>query len=215
MRVFIRSALLLATLALPAAAQAPSQPAAPDTQPAPASRPQQPAGTPLKPIEDPTAHAKRLGDLFARLKQETSSAKAETIAAQINTEWLDSGSATVDLLMQRAGLAMTKSDNAAAFDFLDQAIILDPNFAEAWNRRATLNYSTSNYGRSLDDIRITLRLEPRHYGALMGLAAILEETERKSQALEAYLKVLEFYPTLKPAQDAVIRLSDELTGQAL
>ncbi len=221
MRVLLAFGCLFALIAMPVAAQAPSPPAAElGTQAAqsakpPAGRSQQPAGTPLEPVDDPAAHAKRLGDLFMRLKQEPTAAKAESIAAQINAEWLESGSATVDLLVQRAGTAIGKNDNAAAFDFLDQAIILDPNYAEAWNRRATLNYSTANYGKSLDDIRVTLRLEPRHYGALMGLASILEETGRKPQALEAYGKVLELYPTLKAAQDAVGRLSDELAGQAL
>lgn len=166
-------------------------------------------------VEDPATHAKRLDALFAQLKREASGAKAGIIANRINAEWAASGSATVDLLVQRATLAMAKEDNAAAFDFLDQAIILDPTYAEAWNRRATLNYTTSSYGKSLDDIRATLRLEPRHYGALMGLAAIFEETGRKPQALATYSRVLAIYPTLKSAQDAAGRLSDELAGQAL
>ena len=141
--------------------------------------------------------------------------KAAEIAARIGGQWGDSGSATVDLLMLWAGAAMAKNQSAAAFDMLDQAILLKPDYPEAWNRRATLNYTTSAYGKSLSDIEHTLRLEPRHFGALMGLGMILEETGRKEKALEAYLRVLDVYPAMKAAQDAVARLSDELTGQRI
>ncbi|KAB0678756.1 tetratricopeptide repeat protein [Aureimonas leprariae] len=221
MRAVLVLALLVSTLGFGSIAVAQITGPTPETKrppaaesPRPPSR-QQPSGTPLKAVEEPGARAKRLDDLFAQLRQEASAAKAETIANRIGAEWADSGSATVDLLVQRATQAVGKQDNAAAFDFLDQAILLDPDYAEAWNRRATLNYSADQYSQSLDDIRETLKREPRHFGALMGLAAILEETDRKPQALQTYLKVLEIYPTLKGAQDAVGRLSEEMAGQAL
>jgi tetratricopeptide (TPR) repeat protein len=114
-----------------------------------------------------------------------------------------------------ASQAVTGKRQAAAFDFLDQAILLKPDFAEAWNRRATLNYIADDYGKSLADIERTLQLEPRHFGALMGLGAILEATDRKPEALETYLRVLDISPTLKTAQDAVGRLSEEMTGQRI
>ena len=57
-----------------------------------------------------------------------------------------------------------------------------------------------------------LRLEPRHFGALSGLAAILERNGNKEAALRAWERALEVYPAMKSAQDAVIRLSDELGG---
>ncbi|WP_152048055.1 tetratricopeptide repeat protein [Aureimonas psammosilenae] len=209
---FVLSTSFVLGLGLAALAQEPAQPpAAPEKSQSRA----QSGETPLKSVEDAGARAQRLNDLFSKLKHEASATKAESIAGEINSIWTESGSATVDLLVQRATLAITKEDRSAAFDFLDQAIGLDPNNAESWNRRATLNYATDDYGKSLDDIRVTLRLEPRHYGAMMGLAAILEETDRKDEALQTYMKVLEIYPALKPAQDAVNRLSDELAGQAL
>jgi tetratricopeptide (TPR) repeat protein len=220
MRAVLVSATLLLALGAGSPAVAQTTGPTPESKRPAAEGPRSPArqqlsGTPLKAVEEPGARAKRLDDLFAQLRQEASAAKAGAIANKINAEWFNSGSATIDLLVQRATQAVAKQDNAAAFDFLDQAIILDPDYAEAWNRRATLNYATDHYSQSLDDIRETLKREPRHYGALMGLAAIMEETDRKPQALQTYFKVLEIYPTLKGAQDAVGRLSDELSGQAL
>lgn len=157
----------------------------------------------------------RLDELFTELKREADADKAAMIAARIEREWRRSGSATVDLLMLWAGQAMGRSNNAAALDFLDQALVLAPDYAEAWNRRATLNFSMENYGKSIADIEQTLLLEPRHFGALMGLGMILEQIDRKEEALEAYMRALEVYPTLKSAQDAVGRLSDELSGRAI
>ena len=156
--------------------------------------------------------AARLDRLFAELKKAASHPLAAPIAARIQRQWAKSGSATVDLLMQRAADSMTKKDNAAAMDVLDQAIVLDPDYAEAWNRRATLNFTMDQWGKSLADIEQTLRREPRHWGAMMGLAMILEQTGHKDKALATYMKVLDVYPALDSAQKAAGRLADELTG---
>lgn len=221
--VFLIAALLTPAQAadVPAApgvalpdAKAPAEPSAPKVPSAGSPAGKTDPASPLKDAAAPT-RGERLDALFKELKREASPEKAAAIAARIGSAWNESGSATVDLLMLRAGEAMAKSNSAAAFDMLDQAILLDPGYAEAWNRRATLNYTTSAYGKSLADIEQTLRLEPRHFGALMGLGMILEETERKQKALDTYLRVLAIYPTMKAAQDGVARLADELTGQGI
>lgn len=189
-------------------------PAVPDAPPvAPAPQPATPA--PAEAQTPPETRTERLDRLFAGLKTAESQEAAARIAGEIDSVWRDSGSATVDLLMLWATTAVAKENSAAALDLLEQAIILKPDFAEAWNRRATVNYVTSAYGKSIADIEKTLSLEPRHYGALMGLGMILEDTDRKPQALEVYMRVLAIYPTLKGAQDAVGRLSEELTGQRI
>lgn len=207
----------------PAASPAPTspptagQPTPPPSSDAPASRaprPQAPPGTPLTDGTE-TTKAERLGTLFADLRKAATHQAAATTAAKIEAEWADSGSATVDLMLVWAAEAMSKNNPAAALDFIDQAMILRPDFPEIWNRRATLNYVASDFGKSLVDIEKTLSLEPRHFGALMGLGMILEETDRKTEALETYMRVLEVYPANKGAQDAVGRLSEELSGQPI
>lgn len=165
-------------------------------------------------LADPTKPGD-LDQLFTELRREPSEEAAQRIAARIENRWRSSGSATVDLLMRRAAEAMTQQKQEAALDLLDQAIVLDPDFAEAWNRRATLNFMIDRWGKSLADIEQTLRREPRHWGALMGLAAILERTGHDQRALETYMRVLEIYPTLESAQMAVGRLADDLTGPAI
>lgn len=165
--------------------------------------------------DEPASPERVIDGLFAELRKEPSEEKARLIASRIERHWRRSGSATIDLLMQRAAKAMSEKNNAAARDILDQALILAPDYAEAWNRRATLSFTTDDWGKSLADIEQTLSREPRHWGALMGLAAILERTGHKDKALTAYLQVLQVYPALKSAQDAAGRLSDELVGPLL
>ena len=67
-----------------------------------------------------------------------------------------------------------------ALDFLDQVVTLQPTYAEGWNRRATVHFMMKNYGKSMSDIDHTLQLEPRHFGALSGMAQIMKNTGHKS-----------------------------------
>lgn len=157
----------------------------------------------------------RIDKLFVDLKRERNDKAAERIADTIWQEWSDSGSATVNLLMQRSQKAIETQKFDAALDFLDQVVTLDPNYAEGWNRRATVHFMMKNYGKSMADIEHTLRLEPRHFGALSGLAQIMADTGRKQAALDAWQRVLAIYPMLRSAQGEVSTLSEELAGEGI
>ena len=102
-----------------------------------------------------------------------------------------------------------------ALDFLDEVITLSPSYAEGWNRRATLHFMMSNYSKSMSDIDHTLSLEPRHFGALSGMAQILKSSGKKELALKAYQQVLEIYPMMRSAQNEVATLSEELAGEGI
>lgn len=162
-----------------------------------------------------SSEAGRLDKLFGNLKRERNERAAERLANTIKTRWADSGSATIDLLMQWAGKAMQEKKYEVALDFLDQVIVLRPDYAEGWNRRATLHYLNRNFSKSMYDIERTLRLEPRHFGALAGMASIFESTDRKQAALDAYLKVLEIYPMMREAQTEAGKLAEELAGEGI
>jgi tetratricopeptide (TPR) repeat protein len=157
--------------------------------------------------------AARLDDLFATLKRESNEVKAARIASLIQLQWQNSGSATVDLMMSWAAKAMEEKKYSVALDFLDQVVVMKPDYAEGWNRRATLHFMMNDYGRSMADIQKTLALEPRHFGAMAGMAAILKDTGRKEAALQAFERVLAVYPMMREAQKQAGELADELTGQ--
>ncbi|OWV81505.1 hypothetical protein ATY77_22035 [Rhizobium sp. R634] len=154
----------------------------------------------------------RLDQLFSQLKRERDPEKASSIANEIRLEWNDSGSATINLLMQWADKAIEEKRNPAALDFLDEAIALKPDYAESWNRRATLNFVMGNYRKSMSDIERVLDLEPRHFGALSGLAAILSNAGNDQLALKAWQQFLNVYPADRTAQEQVNTLSEKLAG---
>jgi tetratricopeptide (TPR) repeat protein len=157
--------------------------------------------------------AQRLETLFSELKRERNERAARRIADSINLEWRRSGSASVDLMMQWAAKAAEDKKFDVALDFLDQVITMRPDYAEGWNRRATVHYAMENYAKSMSDIDRTLRLEPRHFGALNGLAAIMKQRGLKQQALNAYQRVLAVYPMMRSAQGEVATLTEELAGE--
>jgi tetratricopeptide (TPR) repeat protein len=168
-----------------------------------------------RPVEKPDVSVspkQHLDDLFASLKRQRDPDQAAAIANQIKLEWAKSGSATVDLLMQWADQAVADKRNPAAFDFLDQIIALKPDYAEAWNRRATLNYALGDYRKSMADIEQVLRLEPRHFGALAGMAAILSENGKDQQTLEVWQRFLAIYPASRPAQQQMDALTEKMAG---
>ncbi len=158
------------------------------------------------------AKADALNELFDELGRQAKPIQAKRTSQEIWQRWTASGSDSIDLLMERVSTAMGENKNEVALDLLDQIISLAPDYAEAWNRRATLYFSMKDLGRSLSDIEQTLKLEPRHFGALAGLGVILQRLGQDDKALETWYRVLEIYPANEQAQEAVIKLEDKLSG---
>jgi tetratricopeptide (TPR) repeat protein len=169
------------------------------------------------PVAPPVATTReaRLDQLFVDLKRERNEKAAERIAARISNEWVQSGSASIDLMMQWSQKAVEEKKFDVALDFLDQVVTLQPAYAEGWNQRATVHFMMNNFGKSMSDIDRTLQLEPRHFGALSGLAQIMAVTGHKQSALEAWQRVLGIYPMMRSAQDQVGTLSEELAGEGI
>lgn len=166
------------------------------------------------PLEAETQTIDPVDRMFADLKKTSNPKYAKTIADGIWAQWFRSGSATIDLMLHWSNEAIERNDFHIALDYLDQIVIKKPDFPEGWNRRATLHFMMNNFAKSMADINEVLALEPRHFGALAGMALILEQTGNKKAALSAWKRTLDVYPAMKNAQDAVIRLEDELAGDA-
>lgn len=156
----------------------------------------------------------KLDGLFERLKT-AEAAEAGRIETEIWIEWSKSGSPAEDLLLQRGKDAMELGDFAAAIEHFTAIIDHDPDFAEAWNARATAYYMAGEFGPSVADIGQVLTRNPRHFGALSGLAMILEESGKPERALEVYRAALAIHPHLQGAAEAVKRLETEAEGQEL
>lgn len=182
-----------------------------------ASGPAGAAGTALPEVQKPEAAAPgvKLDALFADLKRERNEKAAERISGRIWGAWNESGSANIDLMMQWSQKAIEDKKFDVALDFLDQVTTMKPGYAEGWNRRATVHFLMNNFAKSMVDIEHTLQLEPRHFGALSGMAQIMKNRGRKELALDAYERVLVIYPMMRSAQAEVATLSEELAGEGI
>ncbi len=157
----------------------------------------------------------RIDALFGQLKRERNAAAAARISGRIWEEWSRSDSASIDLMMGWSRTAMDEKKFDVALDFLDQVVTMRPDYAEGWNRRATAHFLMENYAKAMSDINRTLQLEPRHFGALSGMAQILKNTGHRERALQAWQRVLDIYPMMQSAQTEVATLSEELAGEAI
>lgn len=152
----------------------------------------------------------RLDRLFAELRRTSNEAAAKRIAAQIQTIWNRSGSATIDLLMQWASGAMLEKKYDVASDFLDEAVALMPDYAEIWNRRAMLHMLKKQPDRAIYDVNKAIELEPRHYSSLIILATLMEDRGLKERAMQVYGQALELYPMMRDIQNIYAQLAEEL-----
>jgi len=198
-----RSSLIIAGLAVLAALPAIAQPA-----PAPPGpRASKPPGKEQPP---PPPRAATLDDLFERLVRTKDESEAKGITASIQRRWLRSGSDTADLLMGRAMQAVEAKDQALAIEILDRVVVLQPEWAEGWNKRATVFFMMGDVTRSMADIRETLAREPRHYGALAGLGIILQSNGDRKAAYDVFRKALALNPFLTDVKQQLQRLESEL-----
>jgi tetratricopeptide (TPR) repeat protein len=155
----------------------------------------------------------QLDALFGQLAETPDDAAAASIEQPIWARWAESGSATVDVLLERARAAETAGDNELAIQFLDQASDLAPNYAEPWNRRASIFYQDEDYAGAIAAIQETLKREPRHFGALGGLGLIYEELGQERAALEAFRAALAVHPHYEVAIQGVRRLEPRVEGR--
>jgi tetratricopeptide (TPR) repeat protein len=178
-------------------------PARADAPPAPAA--EAPAKTP----------AQQVDELNDRLAKATDPDEAAGIIAALQRLRLHSGSDTGDLLMARAIRAMDAKEFPLALSLLDTVVTLEPDWAEGWNKRATVRFYAGDPKGSMADIAQTLKRDPRHVGALAGMGMILEEAGLREDALRAYQRALAIAPHYQPVLDSVERLRKALEGRSL
>lgn len=167
----------------------------------------------LPPLEEPPPErarkpaelrADQLDTLFAHLRQPGIAPKP--VEAKIWALWAASDSPTAEVLLAQAQRAINDGAPAEALSILNQLVTAYPDFAEAWNRRATLYFMMKRYDQSLADIDKVLDLEPRHFGALSGKGMILERQKKYTQARAAYEEALAVNPNLEQVKDALKEL---------
>jgi tetratricopeptide (TPR) repeat protein len=151
-----------------------------------------------------------LDTLFAKLRDPSIGSDAMRVERQIWDNWLHQGSDAENEALAKATSVMNIGDFKTADVMLTELVGKSPNFAEAWNKRATLYFLMQRYDESLADIVKTLDLEPRHFGALAGRGMIYQRLGRDKDALAAFKDALAVNPNLPGAGLAVHELEKKL-----
>lgn len=182
----------------------------------PQPRERQSEGRPLEKMPQTAQEkAKVLGDLYAHLATANDEQSAKPIADTIERLWLQSGSETINLLMERSGAALAAKNADLALRLLDYVVELAPDYAEGFNRRAYVHFAQNNLESAVGDLRRTLALEPNHFKALDGLGQIWREHGNKKGALRVIKQLLEIHPNWPGAKQAAEELSREVEGQGI
>lgn len=154
----------------------------------------------------------RLDSLFERLQETRDPTDAATLQQRIWQIWIEAEDATSSQLMRRGMTAMADGDHETALDAFDDLVEQAPEFAEAWNKRATVYYLMGRLDESVNDIQQTLELEPRHFGALSGLALIYDAVENPGAAIRSLEAALEINPHLQGSQERINQLREKVKG---
>lgn len=120
--------------------------------------------------------------------------------------WGRSGNAAVDKLYRIGVAQMNSADVDAALNTFSEIIRLKPDFAEGWNKRATVLYFSGRLQESLADCDEVLKRNPYHFGALSGYGQIHSKLENFDQALEYFERALAINPNMQGVAQNVLAL---------
>ena len=149
--------------------------------------------------------------LLDKLATASSADVAQTIIIDIQEAWINSHSdQTEKLLMSKALSAMNKGDLEKAERELTTLIKKNPNFVEAWNKRATVRFFNGDLSGSEKDVFEVLSREPRHFGAISGLALINVHVGALEEAVKAYEMLLNIHPHAEDAKRYLPKLKKQI-----
>lgn len=135
-----------------------------------------------------------LDELFETLQKDGDSDSGLEITREIWNRWHHTDDEAAKTLLGNGVALMSVGALVEALGLFDRVVHLSPGFAEGWNKRATVLYLLDRNDESISDIKRTLELEPRHFGALSGLGLILLESGRYQAALTAFEKARDINP---------------------
>lgn len=191
--------LCLALLAAPALAQDATPPAA-----------KSPMADAQKPKDGKSPTLSQLYDDLARTKDDDEAAR---LARRIAELQLRSGSDTTDLLMRRAMILVTTGKPEIAITLLSAVIEEQPDYVEAWNRRALVHSMKNEYLRSAYDLAETLKRDPKRYSAWSALGTMLDAIGSKKHAHEAFKRSLDLNPHQPDVQKQLDSLKPTVEGR--
>ena len=158
---------------------------------------------------------KELNKLFKNLKT-TNYSIASKIEQEIWKMWsTHPNDDNLTILLNEGSILVNQSKYNQAIDIFSKAIALDPSWAEAWNKRATVFYLSGNFKKSQRDIDKVLELEERHFGALAGQGLVNIQLKNYNKAIESYKKAKEIYPSMKSPEIMIKQIKELIKKQSI
>ena len=140
----------------------------------------------------------KLNQLFDQLKKVKNSKTAEQLEKKIWSIWNEHpNNIKLTEKLEFGTELMQYGDYNYALKVFSNVLENDPNWSEAWNKRATVYFLMNQLKKSLDDIDKVLYIEPRHFGALSGQARIFIKLQQYEKAIKSIEQALKFYPSFK------------------
>jgi tetratricopeptide (TPR) repeat protein len=173
----------------------------------------QPIGAPRPDANRPDARNAATDALLDGLKQAGSELEASSYEGKLRESWLRAGSPVAALLLGKGTRNLRANAEEDALDDFDAALVLDPNYMEAFNRRAIARAALGDYRGALADVQEVLLREPRHFGALQTLSRLAEAREDFTGALRAWEKVADLAPNLPGVQERLKALRIKAQGE--
>ena len=161
-----------------------------------------------------------LEKLFIELKNVKDLSSALIIENKIQKIWSihpsnDRRGFRLTELLNQGSRLINMGELNKAYELFTKIIATEPDWSEAWNKRATVLYLMNQYQSSLNDIKITLMLEPRHFGALSGQALNYIELKQYEKAIKSYEDAQKIYPLLNSAKKMISELLELINDQAI
>jgi tetratricopeptide (TPR) repeat protein len=157
----------------------------------------------------------RLEDLFNKLQAADDPVEAAPIEELIWQIWFEHSDPGIESQIMTAVAQMNGNQLDAALATLNRLVEAAPDFAEAWNRRATLHYIMGNYAASEADIVKTLQLEPFHFGALSGRGLVLISQGKYEEARNAFSRALEVNPNMPEVKNNIDQINQYLRNRTI
>lgn len=124
--------------------------------------------------------------------------------------WSRSGDSEIDRLFQQGVAQMTQRDGPAAIATFSRIIEKRPEFAEGWNKRATVYFLMGEYEKSLADCDEVVKRNPSHFGALSGYGQIYLQLNQPDRALAYFERALAVNPNLEQVEQVIEELKGRL-----
>ena len=156
----------------------------------------------------------KLNQLFRQLKNSATASTALKIEIKIWDIWITHPTEKkLTRLLAKGSNLMDQRKLEESYKIFSKVIQTAPDWAEAWNKRATVLYLMGRYQESFNDIDKVLKLEKRHFGALSGQGLVLLKLENYAEALESYQRAQKIYPLINSARVMIPRLEKLIANE--